>query len=96
MPPVRAAEVARLLATGTWTHDHPLQPPELATLGLPVRVGRRQPRARADDPLSAATRPHPRGGVRPGSRHPRAASGPARFLVLEGLSTASRGLGVRA
>ena len=39
MPPVRAAEVARLLATGTWTHDHPLQPPELATLGLPVRVG---------------------------------------------------------
>jgi ClpP class serine protease len=35
----RAAEVARLLAGGTWTHDHPLQAPELKTLGLPVRVG---------------------------------------------------------
>jgi ClpP class serine protease len=35
----RATEVARLLAGGTWTHDHPLQAPELKTLGLPVRVG---------------------------------------------------------
>jgi ClpP class serine protease len=35
----RAAEVARLLATGTWTHDHPLQPPELKALSLPVQVG---------------------------------------------------------
>ena len=32
-------EVAHLLATGTWTHDHPLQPRELQALGLPVRVG---------------------------------------------------------
>jgi hypothetical protein len=39
MPAERAAEVARLLATGTWTHDHPLQVPELQALGLPVRVG---------------------------------------------------------
>jgi ClpP class serine protease len=37
--PQRAREVARLLATGTWTHDHPLQRAELETLGLPVRVG---------------------------------------------------------
>ena len=35
----RAREVARLLATGTWTHDHPLQRAELVTLGLPVQVG---------------------------------------------------------
>jgi ClpP class serine protease len=35
----QAAEVARLLATGTWTHDHPLQVGELTALGLPVRVG---------------------------------------------------------
>jgi ClpP class serine protease len=35
----RAGDAARLLATGTWTHDHPLQVPELETLGLPVRVG---------------------------------------------------------
>jgi ClpP class serine protease len=39
MDPERAAEVARLLATGTWTHDHPLQSPELKALGLPVRLG---------------------------------------------------------
>jgi ClpP class serine protease len=39
MVPQRAAAVARLLATGTWTHDHPLQAGELRALGLPVRVG---------------------------------------------------------
>jgi ClpP class serine protease len=39
MEPARAREVARLLATGTWTHDHPLQAPELHALGLPARVG---------------------------------------------------------
>ena len=35
----QAADVARLLATGTWTHDHPLLASELETLGLPVRIG---------------------------------------------------------
>jgi ClpP class serine protease len=39
LPPERAADVARLLATGTWTHDHPLQAAELEALGLPIRVG---------------------------------------------------------
>ncbi len=39
MSPDQASEVARLLATGTWTHDHPLQYPELKALGLPVQVG---------------------------------------------------------
>jgi ClpP class serine protease len=39
MPEERATRVARILATGTWTHDHPLQVPDLQTLGLPVRVG---------------------------------------------------------
>jgi ClpP class serine protease len=39
MEPERARAVARLIATGTWTHDHPLQPPDLRALGLPVRVG---------------------------------------------------------
>jgi hypothetical protein len=28
-----------VLATGTWTHDHPLYHTELALLGLPVTVG---------------------------------------------------------
>jgi ClpP class serine protease len=36
MPPERAREVARLMATGVWTHDHPLLPPQLQVLGLPV------------------------------------------------------------
>jgi ClpP class serine protease len=39
LPAERAREVARLLATGTWTHDHPLYHTELALLGLPVTVG---------------------------------------------------------
>src|SRR3954452_8504246 len=39
MSPERAREVAHLLASGTWTHDHPLQAPELESLGLPIRVG---------------------------------------------------------
>jgi ClpP class serine protease len=39
MTPERAREAAHLLATGVWTHDHPLQAAELSILGLPVRVG---------------------------------------------------------
>ena len=39
MPNERAREAARTLATGVFTHDHPLQHPELSALGLPVRVG---------------------------------------------------------
>jgi ClpP class serine protease len=35
----RAREVAHVLATGTWTHDHALYATELQLLGLPVRVG---------------------------------------------------------
>ena len=38
----QAADVARLLATGTWTHDHPLLASELEALGLPVRIGVRE------------------------------------------------------
>jgi ClpP class serine protease len=39
LPPERARETAHVLATGVWTHDHPLQMPELELLGLPVTVG---------------------------------------------------------
>src|SRR4051794_36684647 len=39
MPPERARETAHLLASGVWTHDHPLQAPALAALGLKTRVG---------------------------------------------------------
>lgn len=39
MPQERARETAHLLASGVWTHDHPLQATELAALGLKARVG---------------------------------------------------------
>jgi ClpP class serine protease len=39
MTPARARDVAHLLASGAFTHDHPLQARELIALGLPVRVG---------------------------------------------------------
>jgi ClpP class serine protease len=39
MTPAQARDVAHLLATGAFTHDHPLQAPELIELGLPVKVG---------------------------------------------------------
>jgi ClpP class serine protease len=38
-PPERARDVAHLLATGVWTHDHPLMAPDLLGLGLPIVVG---------------------------------------------------------
>jgi serine dehydrogenase proteinase len=31
--------VAHLLATGVWTHDHPLQAGDAQALGLPVQIG---------------------------------------------------------
>jgi ClpP class serine protease len=39
LDPERASEVAHVLSTGTWTHDHPLHAEELEALGLPVRRG---------------------------------------------------------
>jgi ClpP class serine protease len=39
LAPEQARAVAHLLASGAWTHDHPLLPPELHALGLPVRDG---------------------------------------------------------
>jgi ClpP class serine protease len=39
MTPAQARDVARLLATGVFTHDHPLQAPELEAFGLPITVG---------------------------------------------------------
>src|SRR5438105_11116996 len=37
MEPARARDATTLLATGAWTHDHPLMAPELEQMGLPVR-----------------------------------------------------------
>jgi ClpP class serine protease len=39
LEPARARDVAHLLSTGVWTHDHPLGADELRGLGLPIRVG---------------------------------------------------------
>jgi len=39
LEPERAREVARLMATGVWTHDHPLTAAELGLMGLIVKVG---------------------------------------------------------
>jgi hypothetical protein len=39
MTPVQARDVAHLMATGVFTHDHPLQAADLVALGLPVTVG---------------------------------------------------------
>jgi ClpP class serine protease len=39
LPPERASGLARLLSTGTWTHDHPLMPRDLEALGLTIRLG---------------------------------------------------------
>ena len=39
MESVKAHDVARILSTGLWTHDHPLLPPELESLGLPIKIG---------------------------------------------------------
>jgi hypothetical protein len=39
MPKPRARELAHLLSSGVWTHDHPLMAAELEQLGLPVKFG---------------------------------------------------------
>ena len=39
LPPDQARQAAHLMASGVWTHDHPLQVSELTALGLPIRVG---------------------------------------------------------
>jgi ClpP class serine protease len=35
----KARDVARILSSGLWTHDHPLLPKEVEPLGLPLTVG---------------------------------------------------------
>lgn len=39
LQPQRARELAHLLATGAWTHDHPLRARQLLSFGLPVTIG---------------------------------------------------------
>ncbi len=37
-PPDKAREIAERLATGTWTHDHPISCDEALEIGLPVKT----------------------------------------------------------
>jgi len=78
--PARAADLAHLLASGVWTHDHPLMAEELEQLGLPVTVGvpleertlmelYPQPRGRESSVEYAPGRPAPP-GLPPGREAP--------------------------
>jgi ClpP class serine protease len=79
----RVREVARLLSSGVWTHDHPLMARELEQLGLPVKVGvppeeralmrlYPQPRGREPNVEYVPSRPG-RPGLPPGRDTPRRA-----------------------
>jgi ClpP class serine protease len=55
----RARDLAHLMASGVWTHDHPLMAAELGQLGLPIRVG-----VPAEERLLMNLYPQPRGRER--------------------------------
>jgi ClpP class serine protease len=84
----QAREVARILSTGLWTHDHPLMPRELEGLRLPVKIGvpeeerellrlYPQPRGRHAGVEYFPGRPAPP-GLPPGREIPRPRPRPAR------------------
>jgi ClpP class serine protease len=83
----RARDLAQLLATGVWTHDHPLMATELEQLGLPIRIG-----VPAEERMLMDLYPQPRGreaaveyfpgrpgapGLPPGRETPRRHEAPA-------------------
>jgi ClpP class serine protease len=87
MEPAQAQEVARILSTGLWTHDHPLLPPDLEKLRLPVKIGvpeeerqllqlYPQPRGRQSGVEYFPGRPAPP-GLPPGREVPRPKRAPA-------------------
>jgi ClpP class serine protease len=71
LEPQRAVDIAHALATGIWTHDHPLQARDLEALGLPVRVG-----VAKEERELLSLYPQPRG--RPGTVEYAAAGRPRR------------------
>jgi ClpP class serine protease len=88
MEAAQAREVARILSTGLWTHDHPLMPRDLEGLRLPVKVGvpeeerallqlYPQPRGRQSGVDYVPGRPEPP-GLPPGREVPRPKRSPAR------------------
>ena len=88
MDRAQAREVARVLSTGLWTHDHPLMPRDLEGLRLPITVGvpdeerellqlYPQPRGRQSGVEYVPGQP-PRPGLPPGREVPRPRPRPAR------------------
>ena len=84
----RAEEIAQLLATGVWTHDHPLLARDAEQLGLPIRIGvpaeeralmglYPQPRGRQSAVEYFPGRPAPP-GLPPGRELPRPRRAPAQ------------------
>jgi ClpP class serine protease len=80
----RARDVARLLSTGVWTHDHPLMPSDLEPLGFPITIGvpaeerelmdlYPQPRGRQTAVEYFPGQPPQRPGMPPGRERPRPA-----------------------
>jgi ClpP class serine protease len=78
----RARDVARLLSSGVWTHDHPLMPSDLEPLGFPITVGvpsgerelmdlYPQPRGRQTAVEYFPGQPPQRPGMPPGRERPR-------------------------
>lgn len=87
MSPERAKEVAELMATGAWTHDHPLLATDLELLGLPIRIGvgeverallglYPQPRGR-ESGVEYSPEPRVPPGLPPGRERPRRKREPA-------------------
>jgi ClpP class serine protease len=78
----RARDVARLLSSGVWTHDHPLMPSDLEPLGFTITVGvpsgerelmdlYPQPRGRQTAVEYFPGQPPQRPGMPPGRERPR-------------------------
>jgi ClpP class serine protease len=88
METTQARDVARILSTGLWTHDHPLMPRDLEGLRLPVKIGVAeeerallqlypQPRGRQSGVEYVPGRPQPP-GLPPGREVPRPKRSPAK------------------
>ena len=91
MTPAQARDVAHLLATGVFTHDHPLQAPRAHRARPAGQGGRAGGGARAHAALPAAPRAHPGRRVRPRSAARTLASAGASRGAARSRARARRG-----
>jgi ClpP class serine protease len=68
-PPEKVEELARLLSTGTWTHDHPITCAAARTLGLRVSSEMPKPILRLMELFPQPVRRHAAVEYLPGPRH---------------------------